>query len=372
MTIDLFRLHRLSIPLVRPFRTSFGTERVRDVILVEAVASDGVSGWGECVTMSWPGYSYEYGDGAIDVMTHHLLPALADVAGSDDPLAVRAAMEVVAGHPMAKNAMSTAMLDVWLRRRGQSMGEYLGAVRTHVDCGVSVGIPVTESIDELMLEVGSYIDQGYRRIKLKIQPGWDVEPVRAVRTAWPTIPLQTDANQAYQRSDAGHLASLDEFDLLLHEQPLEQDDWYGHVLLSQACRTPICMDESIHSVMSADSALNFGACSIINIKPGRVGSYITAKEIHDLCLSRGAPVWAGGMLETGVGRAANVALAALPGFTLPGDTSASSRYYEVDVTEPFVLQDGQLPVPTGPGIGVEPLPEVLGDLTVWSTELRVP
>ena len=252
------------------------------------------------------------------------------------------------------------------------MGEYLGAVRTHVDCGVSVGIPVTESIDDLMAEVGSYIDQGYRRIKPKIQPGWDTEPVRAVRTAWPTIPLQTDANQAYQRSDAAHLAALDEFDLLLHEQPMEQDDWYGHVLLSRACRTPICMDESIHSVMSADSALQFGACSIINIKPGRVGSYLTSKEIHDLCLSRGAPVWAGGMLETGVGRAANVALAALPGFTLPGDTSASSRYYEVDVTEPFVLQDGQLAVPTGPGIGVDPLPDVLRDLTVWSTELRLP
>lgn len=371
MTIERFRLHRLNIPLVRPFRTSFGTERVRDVILVEAVSSDGISGWGECVTMSWPGYSYEYGDMAIDAMTHHLLPALAEVADADDPRDVRAAMEVVAGHPMAKNAMSTAMLDVWLRRRGDSLASYLGAERTHVDCGVSVGIPVTESIDELLAEVGGYIDEGYRRIKLKIQPGWDVAPVRAVREAWPTIPLQTDANQAYERSDAAHLASLDEYGLLLHEQPLEQDDWYGHVLMSQACETPICLDESIHSVMSADSALQFGACTIINIKPGRVGSYLTAKEIHDVCRDRGAPVWAGGMLETGVGRAANVALAALPGFTLPGDTSASSRYYEVDVTEPFVLQDGQLPVPVGPGIGVQPLPDVLADLTVWSTELRV-
>lgn len=371
MTIELFRLHRLNIPLVRPFRTSFGTERVRDVLLVEAVSSDGISGWGECVTMSWPGYSYEYGDAAIDVMTQHLLPALVEVADADDPQDVRAAMEVVAGHPMAKNAMSTAMLDVWLRRRGESMGSYLGAVRTHVDCGVSVGIPVTESIDELLDEVGGYIDEGYRRIKLKIQPGWDIDPVRAVREAWPTIPLQTDANQAYERSDAAHLARLDEYSLLLHEQPLEQDDWYGHVLMSQACATPICLDESIHSVMSADSALQFGACTIINIKPGRVGSYLTAKEIHDLCRDRGAPVWAGGMLETGIGRAANVALAALPGFTLPGDTSASSRYYEVDVTAPFVLDNGQLPVPTGPGIGVEPLPDVLADLTVWSAELRV-
>ena len=371
MTIDLFRLHRLNIPLVRPFRTSFGTEVVRDVILVEAVSSDGVHGWGECVTMSWPGYSYEYGNGAIDVIRDHLLPALVEAPPGYEPTEVRAAMEVVAGHPMAKGALSTALLDVWLRERGIPLSEYLGATKERVDCGVSVGIPTTESIPELLDEVAGYIDAGYRRIKLKIEPGWDLEPVAAVRERWPDIPLQTDANQAYQRSDAAHLAQLDEFDLLLHEQPLEQDDWYGHVLLSQACGTAICLDESIHSVMSADSALQFGACSIINIKPGRMGGYLTAKEVHDLCLDRGAPVWAGGMLETGIGRAANVALAALPGFTLPGDTSASDRYYRVDVTEPFVLQDGQLPVPTGPGIGVDPLPEVLADLTVWSTELRL-
>lgn len=371
MTIDRFRLHRLAIPLVRPFRTSFGTETVRDVILVEAISTDGVSGWGECVTMSWPGYSYEYGDAAVDVMTRHLVPALVEVADADDPFDVRAAMEVVRGHPMAKTALSTAMLDVWLREREMSLASYLGVTRTHVDSGVSVGIPTTESIAELLEEVEGYIAAGYRRIKLKIEPGWDLEPVGAVRERWPDIPLQTDANQAYERSDAAHLARMDEFGLLLHEQPLHEEDWYGHVLLSQACATPICMDESIHSVMSADSALQFGACSIINIKPGRVGGYLTAKEIHDVCLAKGVPVWCGGMLETGVGRAANVALAALPGFTLPGDTSASNRYYTVDVTEPFVLDEGRLAVPTGPGIGVDPIPEVLADLTVWSTELRL-
>lgn len=368
MTIDMLRVHRLAIPLVRPFRTSFGTESVRDVILVEAVNSDGISGWGECVTMSWPGYSYEYGNGAIAVLEEHLLPALTEVMDEHDPYAVREALEVVSGHPMAKTALSTALLDVWLRERSQSLGTYFGVTRDRVDCGVSVGIPPTESVEALLEEVAGYIAAGYRRIKLKIQPGWDIEPVSAVRSNWPDIPLQTDANQAYTRGDAQHLASLDEFNLLLHEQPLEQEDWYGHVLMSRACRTPICMDESIHSVMSADSALEFGAASIINIKPGRVGGYLTARDIHDLCLARNAPVWCGGMLETGIGRAANVALAALPGFTLPGDTSASSRYYEVDVTEPFVLDEGQLPVPTAPGIGVDPIPEVLADLTVWSTE----
>ncbi len=366
--IELFRLHRLNIPLLRPFRTSFGTESVRDVILVEAVSSDGTSGWGECVTMSWPGYSYEYGDTAVDVMSSHLLPALP--ADDEDPYAVRSALGVVRGHPMAKTALTTAMLDVWLRERGQSLASYLGATKEFVDSGVSVGIPATESVSDLLEEVEGYLDAGYQRIKLKIEPGWDLEPVGAVRGRWPDIPLQTDANQAYQRSDAEHLSRMDEWGLLLHEQPLEEDDWYGHVLLSQACRTPICMDESIHSVASADSALALGACSIINIKPGRVGGYLTAKEIHDLSMAAGAPVWCGGMLETGIGRAANVALAALPGFTLPGDTSASDRYYRVDVTEPFVLEDGRLRVPTGPGIGVDPIPEVLRDLTVWSTELR--
>ncbi len=369
MTVDLIRLHRLNIPLVRPFRTSFGVETVKDVILVEAVSRDGVHGWAECVTMSWPGYSYEYGNSAIAVMTEHLLPSLREVSDEVGPDEVRFAMDVVRGHPMAKGALSTALLDVWLRERDISLAQYLGAVRTRVDCGVSVGIPTTESIEQLVEEVGGYIDAGYRRIKLKIQPGWDVDPVSAVRERWPDIPLQTDANQAYLRSDAQHLARLDEYGLLLHEQPLPEEDWYGHVLISQACKTPICMDESIHSVASADSALRFGAASIINIKPGRVGGYLTARDIHDLCLQRDAPVWCGGMLETGIGRAANIALAALPGFTLPGDTSASNRYYEVDVTEPFVLDNGQLDVPTGPGIGVDPLPEVLAATTVWSTEL---
>ena len=371
MTIDLLRLHRLNIPLVRPFRTSFGTERVRDLVLVEAVSADGVHGWGECVTMSWPGYSAEYTDGAIDVIQRHLVPALSELPEGADPVAVREALDVVRGHPMAKNALSTALLDAWLRARGESLGSYLGATRDIIDCGVSVGIPATESIDALLEEVGSYIEAGYRRIKLKIEPGWDLEPVAAVRAAWPTIPLQVDANQAYSRSHAAHLALLDPFDLILIEQPLHEEDWYGHVLLSEACATPICLDESILSADSADSALRFGATSIINIKPGRVGGYLIAREIHDLCLNRGVPVWCGGMLETGVGRAANLALAGLPGFTVIGDTSASSRYYEVDVTEPFVLDDGRLSVPTGPGIGVDPLPEVLADLTVWSTEIRL-
>ena len=364
-SIDLIRLHRIDMPLVRPFRTSFGTQEARDVLLVEVV-SDHVSGWAECVAMEWPGYSAEYVDGAVDVLVEHFIPAVAQDAVLD-PHEVHRRLRRFQGHPMAKASLETAVLDAWLRQREQSLADYLGAVRSEVDCGVSVGIP--SSIDALLEEVASYVDAGYRRIKLKIEPGWDVEAVRAVREAWPQMPLQTDANQAYTRDDADLLGAMDEFDLLLVEQPLPEDDLRGHALLAERITTPVCLDESIISVATADTAIAFGATSVINIKPGRVGGYLEAKAVHDLCLDRGVPVWCGGMLETGIGRAANVALAALPGFTLPGDTSASSRYYATDITEPFVLEDGRLRVPTGPGIGVDPIPALLAEFTTWSAEI---
>ena len=365
--IEALRLHSLEIPLVRPFRTSFGTQSVRDVVLVEAIDSDGRRGWGECVTMAWPGYNAEYTAGAVAVIERYLAPIV--LGKSWDPQGLRSALDVIRGNELAKASVSTAVLDAWLQSRDQSLGEYLGAVRDRVECGVSVGIPTSETIDELLEEVSSYVDAGYRRIKLKIEPGWDIEPVAAVRERWPSIPLQVDANQAYTREHAHHLARLDEFDLLLIEQPLGEEDWWGHRIVAEACATPICLDESILSVESAESAIEFKAASNINIKPGRVGGFVQAKEIHDLCMSRDVPVWCGGMLETGVGRAANVALAALPGFTLPGDTSASNRYYAEDVTEPFVLEDGTLPVPTGPGIGIAPIPANLEAMRVDLIEL---
>ncbi|CAB4680610.1 unannotated protein [freshwater metagenome] len=371
MSIQMFRLHMVNMPLVRPFRTSFGTDTVREVLIVEAVSADGISGWAECAASSWPGYSSEYTAAAVAVMTDQLIPALRETTMAGDPEEVRTALDVMRGHPMAKTAIATSMLDVWLRERDQSMASFLGATRTEVDCGVSVGIPTTETLRELMEEVGVYVDAGYRRIKLKIEPGWDLEPVAAVRAQWPDMPLQVDANQAYARSDAEHLAKLDEFDLLLIEQPLPEEDWLGHRMLADACATPICMDESILSVASAESALEFGSATIINIKPGRVGSYLTARDIHDMCMARNSPVWCGGMLETGIGRAANLALAALPNFTLPGDTSASNRYYAVDITEPFVLQNGRLPVPKGPGIGVEPIPDLLAEFRIWIKDVPV-
>jgi len=371
-----FLIHSLEIPLVRPFRTSFGSQSVRDVVLVEAVSEAGVSGWGECVTMAWPGYSAEYTRGAVNVMREFLIPTLMPLvvasaegsAATPAPDSVRSALALMQGNPMAKSAIETALLDLWLKQRNLSLGEFLGATRDQVDCGVSVGI--SSSIEELMIEVGQYVDEGYRRIKLKVEPGWDLDALRAVREQWPEIPLQVDANQAYRRSDADHLAKFDEFDLLLIEQPLPEDDLLGHRLISSVVSTPICLDESILSVDSAESAIEFGATTIINIKPGRVGGFLAARDIHDLCVERSIPVWCGGMLETGVGRAANIALAALPGFVLPGDTSASNRYYKEDVTEPFVLVNGQLRVPTNPGIGVEPIAENLAEMSTATERIE--
>ena len=226
-----------------------------------------------------------------------------------------------------------------------------------------------DSVPQLLDAVEGYLEQGYLRIKLKIEPGWDLEPVSAVRERFGDVALQVDANTAYTVSDSRHLARLDEFDLVLIEQPLEEDDILGHAELARALTTPICLDESITSARTAAAAIRLGACSIVNVKPARVGGYLEARRIHDVCAANGVPVWCGGMLETGVGRAANLALAALPGFTVIGDTSASDRYYETDVTEPFRLDHGHLPVPTGPGLGVVPLSDVLERVTTTVTSV---
>jgi O-succinylbenzoate synthase len=364
--VEAVELVRLRLPLVLPFRTSFGTQASRDVLLVHLIAAE-AEGWGECVAMEEPLYSSEYVAAAEAVLMDHLLPRVLTppTAGAE---AIAERLRPVKGHAMAKAAVEMAWLDAQLRAEGRSLGAYLGAARDAVDCGVSVGI--MDSIPALLEAVEGYIDQGYRRIKLKIEPGRDIDQVRAVRERFPEVPLQVDANTAYSLADADHLAQLDAFNLLLVEQPLPEELLLANVELAKRLRTPICLDESITSAAVAAEALDIGACSIINIKPGRVGGYLEAKRIHDLCLKRGVPVWCGGMLETGVGRAANVALAALPGFTLPGDTSASDRYFRHDITPPFVLDDGRLPVPTAPGIGVDVIPEVLDRLVTSRRVVR--
>jgi O-succinylbenzoate synthase len=361
MKLTGFELRRIAMPLVSPFRTSFGTETTRDVLLVRAVSTE-AEGWGECVAMSEPLYSSEYVDAAADVLRRFFVPALAAV---DSAVEVGPALSRFHGHRMAKAAVETAVLDAELRAENRPLARELGAVRDRVPCGVSVGI--MDSIGELLDAVGGYLEQGYLRIKLKIQPGWDLEPVRAVREQFGDILLQVDANTAYTPADARHLARLDPFDLLLIEQPLDEEDVLGHADLALQISTPVCLDESITSARAAAAAIRLRACAIVNIKPGRVGGYLEARRIHDVCLANDIPVWCGGMLETGIGRAANVALAALPGCTLPGDTSASDRYYRTDITPPFTLDNGYLPVPTGAGIGIEPLEAELAAVTT-STE----
>jgi o-succinylbenzoate synthase len=364
MKLTGVELRRVSMPLVAPFRTSFGVQTVRDALLLRVVTDTG-EGWGECVAMGEPLYSPEYVDGAMDVLRRFLIPRLAalpDLSAAD----VAPALADVHGHQMAKAALELGVLDAELRGEGRPLSRELGAVRDRVPSGVSVGI--MDSIPQLLDAVEGYLAEGYVRIKLKIEPGWDVEPVRAVRERFgDDVLLQVDANTAYTVADARHLARLDPFDLLLIEQPLAEDDILGHADLARIVTTPICLDESIVSARSAAAAIRLGACSIVNIKPGRVGGYLESRRIHDVCVANGVPVWCGGMLETGLGRAANLALAALPGFTLPGDTSASSRYYATDITSPFELVDGHIDVPVGPGIGVDPLADEL-DAVTTSTE----
>ena len=360
MNIEGFELRRVAMPLVSPFRTSFGTQTARDILLVKVV-TDAANGWGECVTLPDPIYSPEYTEGAVDAMKRFLIPALAASGVADAP-AVGEALKKFKSHRMAKGALEMAVLDAELRAEGRSFARELGAVHDRVPCGVSVGI--MESVPQLLDAVGGYLDAGYVRIKLKIEPGWDLEPVRAVRERFgDDVLLQVDANTAYTLRDARHLAKRDEFDLLLIEQPLEEEDMLGHADLAKVVKTPICLDETITSAQTAAAAIRLDATQVINIKPGRVGGYLEARRIHDLAAAHGVPVWCGGMVESGIGRAANVALASLPGFTLPGDVSASDRFYATDITPPFVMRDGHLEVPQGPGLGVEPIPEILDELT---------
>lgn len=360
MKIAEYELRRIHLPLVRPFRTSFGTQTDREVLIVKVTTDDGVIGWAECVAMSAPLYSPEYISGCLETMREFLIPTL-NKASEVSALSVAEHLKPFLGAQMAKAALETAVLDAELKIAGISLATYLGANKTKVPCGVSVGI--APSIEALVDEVTSYVEAGYKRIKLKIEPGWDIEPVRKIRELFPDKPLQVDANQAYSRNDSKHLKQLDEFNLLLIEQPLDEHDILGHAKLAKVMSTPVCLDESIISLHSAQDALELEATSVINIKPGRVGGYIESVKIHNYCLERSIPVWCGGMLETGIGRAANLALAALPGFTLPGDTSASSRFFKQDITTPFEMIDGYLDVPNGFGIGVVPDMEFMNSIT---------
>jgi O-succinylbenzoate synthase len=351
MHIERIDLRYAQLPLRHHFETSFGRTYGRDTILVTTWA-DGVEGWGESPVEDGPWYSAETVETAWHVQRDFLVPML---LGKDLETAAEAfdRMAAVRGHNMAKAGLEEALWDIEARQKGVPLSGLLGGTRAHIDSGVSIGIQ--DTVAELLQQVETYLAQGYPRIKVKIKPGWDVEVVRELRWHWPDILLMVDANSAYTLADADHLARLDEFDLLMIEQPLAYDDIYEHSLLQRRLRTPICLDESIHTPAHARAALELGSCRIINIKPGRVGGLQQARRIHDICLERNVPVWCGGLLEVGVGRAHNVAIASLPGYTLPGDVSASDRWFERDVIIPsFQLgPGGTIAVPAGPGIGVE-------------------
>jgi o-succinylbenzoate synthase len=350
MRIDTINLRHLRMQLRSPFETSFGRIDSRDCLIFEAHA-DSLIGYGECVADRDPGYSYETTQTEWDILSEFIIPA---IIGKDlkDPQDLQEHLSFVRGHQMAKAGLEMALWDLLGKSQGRSLVEMLGGVHHKVDVGVSVGLQ--ETPQTLVQAVEGYLSLGYRRVKIKIKPGRDVADAKAVRTAFPDLRLQVDANSAYRLETANVLLPLDEMNLLLIEQPLAEDDLWDHSKLQQRFLTPICLDESILSVRHARQALEMGSCRVINIKAGRVGGLMEAVAIHDFCFEQGVPVWCGGMLETGIGRASNLALASLPGFTLPGDISASERYYLEDITqERFSLNtDSTIDVPQSPGLGV--------------------
>ena len=362
MRLERVTLYHLRMALKSPFETSFERITHRDCILVEAVSGD-VTGYGECVADRNPGYSYENYGTAWHIMENYLIPVLWGKE-IDHPADFQELVEPVRGHLMAKAGIEMALWDVLGKRQGKSLRALLGGSREKVDVGVSIGIK--DSPQEMVEAAAAYLESGYRRVKIKIKPGKDVADTQAVRSAFPDLPLQVDANSAYSLETARALKPLDELDLLLIEQPLAEDDLWDHHYLQAEFKTPICLDESIHTTRHARQAIEMDATRVINIKPGRVGGLSQAVLIHDLCQEHNIPVWCGGMLETGVGRASNLAVAALPNFKLPGDISASARYYHEDITnEVFTLNpDSTIDVPDRPGLGVTINPAALKRATV--------
>jgi o-succinylbenzoate synthase len=352
MRIDQIDLRIVRLPLVRPFQTSSSRKAYLDHILVR-VEAGGVVGWGECASPSDPYYCPETTETCWHILKDFLAPAvlgrewatIEELVGLYRP---------VKGNRFARAGIEMACWDALARSTGAPLHVLLGGSRAEIVSGVSLGIE--SRIEVLFDQIDRYLEEGYRRIKLKIAPGWDVDVVRRVRERHPDILLQVDANSAYTLEDLPTLRALDEFDLLLIEQPLAHEDIIDHARVQAALRTPICLDESIHSADDARKALDLGACRVINIKVSRVGGLLEAKRVHDVCRARGVPVWCGGMHEFGIGRAANVAIASLPGFTMPGDVSGSDKYYAEDIVEPPILADrGAIAMFAGPGLGVEPV-----------------
>ena len=368
MTIDRLEIRLLRLPLVRFFETSFSRSYDRTFGLVR-LRGDGEEGWGEVVAEADPYYSSETTETVWHILTEFLAPLVVGRAFAH-PSGVWSAMARVRGHHMAKAALEMAAWDLHAKQQGVPLWQLLGGNGAPVPSGVSIGIQ--DTLEDLEERVEAEQAEGYQRIKIKIKPGWDLAPVERLRERFGAIPLMVDANAAYTIADAAHLAALDRFDLMMIEQPLDYDDLLDHARLQAVMRTSICLDESIVSPRAAEMALAHGACRIINIKPGRVGGHLQALRVHDLCQQAGIPVWHGGMLESGIGRAHNLHLATLPNFRLPGDIAASRRYYAEDLIEPpiEVNPDGTVPVPaSGPGIGVAVDDERVARATLRHTEI---
>ncbi|HEX4002792.1 MAG TPA: o-succinylbenzoate synthase [Candidatus Acidoferrales bacterium] len=361
MQIRKITLREIHLKLLSPFQTSFGTTDLRRILLVEADAG-GVAGWGESTAGENPFYSYESIDTAWYILRDYLWPIVRgrEIAAASE---ARGLFAQVRGHNMAKAALETALWDIEAKQNNVPLAKLLGGTRAEVPCGVSIGIQ--PSLDKLVAKVDEALAAGYQRIKIKIKPGTDIEPVRALRERFPRVRLMADANSAYTLKDAPLLKKLDEFHLMMIEQPLGCDDIYSHAEMQRQLDTPICLDECIHDVENARAAIELRACQIINIKLGRVGGHASARQVHDICQANSIPVWCGGMLESGIGRAHNIAMSSLPNFSLPGDVSASKRYWAEDIIEPEVevSPQGTIRVPTAPGIGFAPRVERIESLT---------
>jgi len=350
--LESVELRELHMPLVRYFETSFGRTDTRRIILLTALSSDGCPGYGECTAAEDPFYNHETTETAWHILADFAVPLLLGrcLESAADAAAL---LRPIRGNGMARAAIEVALWELESRFLGRSLSRHIGGTRERIECGVSIGIQA--SIDELLARVRAELSEGYRRIKIKIKPGWDLEPVRAIRAEFPAVPLMVDANSAFRLEDLPLFRRLDEFGLMMIEQPLDHDDIIDHAALQREIRTPVCLDEAILSMDDARKAIDLGSCRIINVKLGRVGGFAEVRRLHEYCLRAGVSVWCGGMLESGVGRAHNIALSSLPGFTLPGDVSASKRYYEEDTIRPpvTVTEDGTIPVPTGVGLGFE-------------------
>ncbi|MGA8153107.1 MAG: o-succinylbenzoate synthase [Terriglobales bacterium] len=362
MKIEAITLREIQMPLVHFFETSFGRIYSRRILLI-TVQCDGVNGWAESVAAEDPYYSSEWLETAWPTIKHYLAPAVLGqtLASARDGAPL---MERVRGHRMAKAGIENALWDAEARQKQQPLWKLLGGKQQEIACGVSIGIQ--DSVEQLLEKIETELAAGYRRIKIKVKPGWDVAVMERVRSRWPDILLSCDANSAYKLDELEHLRKFDQFNLLMIEQPLWDDDIYNHSRLQQKLRTAICLDESIRHVRDAAQAIEMGACRIINIKVGRVGGFSEARKVHDLCVSQNIPVWCGGMLESGIGRAHNIALSTLPNFRLPGDVSASKRYWKEDIIDPevSVTSQGTIVVRDEPGTGYQVKEDLIEKLTV--------